>query len=992
MKKLIFLILAICPTLAFPQIDLEEDLSKYYQKAKKLYSAREQRLSMVYLDSSFAQYSSDSIEMIYALTYYAKNLERLTKYDSAMLYYDKAFPMARSLSTSKIPLWFILLERGVHYHQTERLAKSNYDLKEALRLTPDDAALKDFRTGWAYRTLAYNYLRNSRLDTVHVLLEGLINSAEKANHVNLTKETYFINGYYAYEIGDFETALEQFQGKLDFLKVDVENISLAYSADIQNIAAMYQVIGDFERAEEYFLAVDEFHRKNDYTQRRSFYQNLQGLSELYLAMKKYEKSLNYTNEFLDVYRQLNPTDYSDPYYNEVYAYKGRGYAGLRQWDKSEEAFETAIKFFERISENDVYLAMIKLYFGQTQEEKGDYEKSLTLTRQVLETFRQMDDLTSQYAMVSFKNLAKAYESNGQYDPAMVYRDSAIWVNDQFSSAQDENLTIRYAQPLSVTLIEQLQLYKKIWQSDPKPQYMDRALQTIDRTNHVINYLRQTIKSDNNRLSTARDFYDLAIFFYSEKYKISGKMEDLARSLSFVENNKSFLLNEMKGENAKMETDILQQLLAQKKHAKQMLKVYTIRKDANQKVVYYEKLDSIQQILDRSNDYDHFRSITEGDIKSLSKQSDILSFHWSPTQLYCYFISEGNIAQKIIDIDSTFSKEILELRQSLTSPNSEIRKLSTSRELVDFLKSKVKSQLTIVPDGPLHYIPFEILPIGDFSDSILLDICNVRYLNSLYDLIDDQPSGRLSGSLLSFAPEFSADNLEIFDDPVRGELSKLPGAFEEVNGLKQIFSGTTFIKNEASETNFVNNAGEFGMIHLATHAVVDDENPDKSKLVFNLTSDSINDGYLHAYEIYNLDLNAQLVTLSACNTGFGQIKKGEGVMSLSRAFAYAGIPATVVSLWPASDKSTPALMKHFYQNLKEGQTKSMALNNARKQYLATATGKARHPFYWGGFVLIGDDSPIKSGNSNLASLLAILFLLTCVPLILVIKNKYLSIED
>ena len=75
--------------------------------------------------------------------------------------------------------------------------------------------------------------------------------------------------------------------------------------------------------------------------------------------------------------------------------------------------------------------------------------------------------------------------------------------------------------------------------------------------------------------------------------------------------------------------------------------------------------------------------------------------------------------------------------------------------------------------------------------------------------------------------------------------------------------------------------------------------------------------------------------------------------------YAGTPSTVVSLWPASDKSTPELMKYFYQNLKEGQAKDIALNNARKQYLENATGKARHPFYWGGFVLIGDNDPLQT---------------------------------
>lgn len=111
-----------------------------------------------------------------------------------------------------------------------------------------------------------------------------------------------------------------------------------------------------------------------------------------------------------------------------------------------------------------------------------------------------------------------------------------------------------------------------------------------------------------------------------------------------------------------------------------------------------------------------------------------------------------------------------------------------------------------------------------------------------------------------------------------------------------------------------------------------------------------------------------------------------VMSLSRAFAYAGVPSTVVSLWPASDKSTPELMKFFYQNLKDGQTKDVALNNARKQYLATATGKARHPFYWGGFVMIGENSPISQDRNTLFWIVPILILLVFIRTIYNRKRK------
>ena len=182
-----------------------------------------------------------------------------------------------------------------------------------------------------------------------------------------------------------------------------------------------------------------------------------------------------------------------------------------------------------------------------------------------------------------------------------------------------------------------------------------------------------------------------------------------------------------------------------------------------------------------------------------------------------------------------------------------------------------------------------------------------------------------------------------------------------------------MKGDATETNFKNDLNGYSVIHLATHAIVDDEKPQYSRLVFNL-SDSLNDGYLHAYEIYSMDIDAKLVSLSACNTGFGTVQKGEGVMSLSHAFAYAGVPSTLVSLWPASDKSTPEIMRLFYTNLQSGMNKDVALRQAKLSYLETSAGKARHPFYWGGFILIGDVESIESSWSTIYWIAGGIFLL------------------
>ena len=116
---------------------------------------------------------------------------------------------------------------------------------------------------------------------------------------------------------------------------------------------------------------------------------------------------------------------------------------------------------------------------------------------------------------------------------------------------------------------------------------------------------------------------------------------------------------------------------------------------------------------------------------------------------------------------------------------------------------------------------------------------------------------------------------------------------------------------------------------------------------------------YAKDIYNLSLNADLVTLSACETGIGELKRGEGIISLARAFAYAGAKSIVTTLWSVNDVRTSELMEHFYKNLYKGMDKDAALWQAKKDFLKAHKGMSAHPYYWAGFIPIGDMSPIRN---------------------------------
>jgi len=165
-------------------------------------------------------------------------------------------------------------------------------------------------------------------------------------------------------------------------------------------------------------------------------------------------------------------------------------------------------------------------------------------------------------------------------------------------------------------------------------------------------------------------------------------------------------------------------------------------------------------------------------------------------------------------------------------------------------------------------------------------------------------------------------------------------------------------DSTNEAFFKENAHNYGVIHLAMHGLLHPRLSMLSSLAFTENNDSLEDNFLQAYEISRLHLNAGLVVLSACETGYGKFEQGEGIISLARSFMYAGTPSLVVSLWSVNDYSTGVIMTSFYQKLSEGYAKDAALRQAKLDYLETAHGITAHPAFWSPFIQLGDNRPIQ----------------------------------
>jgi CHAT domain-containing protein len=200
------------------------------------------------------------------------------------------------------------------------------------------------------------------------------------------------------------------------------------------------------------------------------------------------------------------------------------------------------------------------------------------------------------------------------------------------------------------------------------------------------------------------------------------------------------------------------------------------------------------------------------------------------------------------------------------------------------------------------------------------------------------------------------------DESRDDRPRLPNAEAEVEAIDAAFAGydNSILTGEvATDAAFKQEAGRYGVLHFATHFASDDQQPLYSRLLLARDdSGAEDDGVLQTYEVFDATLNAELAVLSACNTGLGLLRKGEGLVGISRAFLYAGVPSLVVSLWSVDDEATSQIMGLFYRHLRSGVSKKQALRLAKLDYLRAAEDDELDPFYWAPFILSGDWQPLN----------------------------------
>jgi len=279
---------------------------------------------------------------------------------------------------------------------------------------------------------------------------------------------------------------------------------------------------------------------------------------------------------------------------------------------------------------------------------------------------------------------------------------------------------------------------------------------------------------------------------------------------------------------------------------------------------------------------------------------------------------------------------------------------------------------IIPDGLLNFIPFEALLTEETSLRIyskmpfMVTSHHIAY-NSSVQFYLKQNDKIKSSNLLGVFPVFENSN------------QALNHSIKEAEAIEANMDATLFMHDQASVSNVITNAPKYNILHLSTHAT--------SGTFTNPARIEFYDKSMPLNELYGLNLNTELVVLSACETGVGRLQKGEGALSIARGFQYAGAKRLLFSLWRINDLSTSQIMRSFYKNYSGSSSGVLSNHNSKISYLNNdaISNIKKSPYYWSAFVYYGDFS--KNPTSNFSVITTILLLIiTLIVLLLVYKLK------
>lgn len=737
------------------------------------------------------------------------------------------------------------------------------------------------------------------------------------------------------------------------------------------------------------------------------------LSDSYMQIEDFEKSLLMKERVLEFRKKKYGTN--SFWVGEALYRLGTHYRFIKEYAKAAEFSRQAEEMIaDQGSPYDQRaLPLVRVYLGINLMHTGSMEEGWQyITRGITKLEKTMAQLVYQ-RVILYENVALAYFETDQADSALHYFQKAIDLNTSNGAVRDiyENPPVRQItdmREVHPSFVGKSRALEVLYEESEDKNLLKAAYYTILKADSLGDRLRAepTIFRDKVQYQGMMSKSNGTGFQLSyELYKTTDDLKYLEQAFRFSEKNKASLLlanlqEAVHLKNARVPDTIIMQ---SEQYTEEITKVewalYELNaektRDSAVIATYQNKLlrlredqeNLFKEIKEAYPNYYQARygenAVDMASIQRLLKKGELLlNYHLSDENLYVFQISRNESDLRVVTIDNTLAQTLedyLEVHAVPAVSNEAYRVfVETSKKLREILlpKQEVLAQyerITIVPDGDISTIPFGTLITADSRQTsgfdqplYLIKTHEISYASSAGLLLRLRNSKSVfsEASVLAFAPIFEEGQVAQFRgiDSVRSELGSLSWTQEEVKNIEKNFDTRAFLGKTATEGRFKQESAGFAVVHVASHGLLDETDPLFSKLVFTRQDrDSINDGYLTTREIFNMNIPAEMVVLSACNTGKGETASGEGVLSLASGFFYAGSQSLVMTLWTANDQSTTKIMDRFYQSLSQGKSKSAALRNAKLSYLEEAEGLLAHPYYWAHFVVNGDERPIiKTG--------------------------------
>lgn len=839
--------------------------------------------------------------------------------------------------------------------------------------------------------IADSYTREGRLDESLVIAEKALSMCP-AQFVEQKGEINNTLGMIYLEKGRHDVAEDYFKKALASFSLENKKTESKASC-YNNLGLSYWISGNNELALEHMNQALHI-RKEIFGEQHitvaASYNNI----GLILSSEKPAEAILYYNLALEIYKKI----YKENHPNIAIGYNNIGIIERKQGQTQEslKSFEKALHIWLKIFNPDhpnvafVYSNMAQAYLDGEQYTFAleNYEKALSI-------YKKNHGEKHPEIATTYNSIGTILESQKKYDAALEsfqlaicantpdFNDKSLYVNPSLTNYYNGDVL------LVSLLLKARTLESRHYAKTLKVNDLKYSLKTFEVCDSLLDKIRQIRTSKNDKIELGRigsEVYEDAISVAISLSELTLKKNHyLRKAFYFAEKNKSAVLMEAIADaKAKNFAGIPDSLLEKEKSLKDDITFYEQKLAegpiAEKEKAYREKLFQLHRKYEDLIDYletkfpnyynlkYNVKALTVGELQnSLDQQTALINYFLaeSRNRIYLFYITKNKFRVYNYPKEPGFTKDLAKfvnaIKMSAEETYVHLGSALYSKLIPKGIPSKI-TKLIIIPEGRLGNIPYEALLTKKSKKGSFADLSSLPYLIKRFAISYDYSCSLFAESVTNSREQKNSNNSALLYAPVHfapeENLKSLEGSAAEVEKISAIFkshnyTAHTALLEKANEENLKSDdLKNYNYLHFATHGIVDEDKPELSQIYLSKSKESWEDGNLYSGEIYNLEIKADLVVLSACETGLGKIKKGEGVIGLSRALLYAGANNLVVSLWSVSDEATSHLMIDFYSMHLGDNTRdySAALQKAKLKMIAE--GKFSHPYFWAPFIFIG----------------------------------------